>query len=219
MYRASSLSGGSQTSHAAILARGRGIPAVAAVTGILRQVKTGRYDRRRRPQWQRGGQSDPEALSAYLKLQREFFDLQDQLAENRDDPAVTADGTELQLLSNINDWWMRRLRRRWAPAAVGLFRTEFIYLTPPTFRTKKSRLKSIGRSFSTAPTGGSRFARWISAVIRPCLIWAIRIRKRIRFSAGVAFGYRSNIRSFHQLKCAPYCERLPMLDRATRKYA
>ena len=32
---------GSQTSHAAIIARSRGIPAVAAVTGILRQVKTG----------------------------------------------------------------------------------------------------------------------------------------------------------------------------------
>ncbi len=32
---------GSQTSHAAIIARSRGIPAVSGVSGILRQVKTG----------------------------------------------------------------------------------------------------------------------------------------------------------------------------------
>ncbi len=45
---------------------------------------------------------DAETESAYRKLQREFVDLKDQLAENRDQPAVTADGIRLELLANVN---------------------------------------------------------------------------------------------------------------------
>ena len=45
---------------------------------------------------------DAESESAYRKLQREFVHLKDVLAENRDLPAVTADGTALDLLANIN---------------------------------------------------------------------------------------------------------------------
>ena len=64
---------GSQTSHAAIIARSRGIPAISGVRGILRQVKTGDtivVDGR-------DGHvlinPDAEQRSAYLKLEREFF--------------------------------------------------------------------------------------------------------------------------------------------------
>ena len=45
---------------------------------------------------------DAETAPAFRKLEREFFDLKDQLAENRDQPAVTADGVPLELLANIN---------------------------------------------------------------------------------------------------------------------
>ncbi|MCU0877164.1 MAG: PEP-utilizing enzyme [Pirellulaceae bacterium] len=69
---------GSQTSHAAIIARSRGIPAISGVRGILRQVKTGDMlvvDGR-------GGHvlinPDAEQRSAYLKLEREFVLLKDQ---------------------------------------------------------------------------------------------------------------------------------------------
>ena len=46
---------------------------------------------------------DAETTSAYLKLQREFFDLKDALAINRDQPAVSADGEAVELLANINN--------------------------------------------------------------------------------------------------------------------
>ncbi|MDG2380710.1 MAG: phosphoenolpyruvate--protein phosphotransferase [Pirellulaceae bacterium] len=120
---------GSQTSHAAIIARSRGIPAVAAVKGILRQVKTGDkivVDGR-------AGHvevnPDPEVLSAYIKLEREFFELQDHLAENRDLPAVTSDGTQLQLLANINSVVDAEAAVAMGADGVGLYRTEFLYLT------------------------------------------------------------------------------------------
>src|SRR5207253_9925615 len=93
---------GSQTSHAAIIARSRGIPAISGIRGILRQVQTGdtlAVDGR-------SGQvfinPDAEQRSAFLKLEREFFHLKDQLAANRDLPATTADATALELLANVN---------------------------------------------------------------------------------------------------------------------
>lgn len=122
---------GSQTSHAAIIARSRGIPAISGIRGILRQVKTGDtlvVDGR-------GGHvlvnPDAEQRSAYLKLEREFFHLKDQLAANRDLPARTADGVELELLANVNSAADAKAAVAMGASGVGLFRTEYIYLTHP----------------------------------------------------------------------------------------
>jgi phosphotransferase system enzyme I (PtsI) len=120
---------GSQTSHAAIIARSRGIPAVSGVRGILKQVKTGD----RIVVDGRDGHvlidPDPETLSAYRKLEREFFDLKDHLAENRDHPAATADGIQLELLANINNAADARAATSMGATGIGLFRTEYLYLT------------------------------------------------------------------------------------------
>ena len=94
---------GGGTSHAAILARSRGIPAVSGVVGITNEVRSGDLivvDGRDglvlvRP--------DSETISAYRKMQREFFDLKDQLVLNRDQPAISADGAQVELLANINN--------------------------------------------------------------------------------------------------------------------
>jgi phosphoenolpyruvate-protein phosphotransferase (PTS system enzyme I) len=122
---------GSQTSHAAIIARSRGIPAISGVRGILRQVKTGDtlvVDGR-------DGHvlinPDAEQRSAYLKLEREFVHLKDQLAANRDEPARTADGVGLELLANVNSAADARAAVAMGASGVGLFRTEYIYLTHP----------------------------------------------------------------------------------------
>jgi len=122
---------GSQTSHAAIIARSRGIPAISGMRGILRHVKTGDsliVDGR-------GGHvlinPDAEQRSAYLKLEREFVLLKNQLATNRDQPARTADGHSLELLANVNSPADSRAAVGMGASGVGLFRTEYIYLTHP----------------------------------------------------------------------------------------
>jgi phosphotransferase system enzyme I (PtsI) len=122
---------GSQTSHAAIIARSRGIPAISGIRGVLRQVKTGDtlvVDGR-------DGHvlvnPDAEQRSAYLKLEREFFHLKDQLAANRDLPAQTADGVALELLANVNSAIDAKAAIAMGASGVGLFRTEYIYLTHP----------------------------------------------------------------------------------------
>jgi len=132
--------GGSQTSHAAIIARGRGIPAVCGVDGILQYIKTGDsviVDGR-------DGlvlvNPAPETASAYRKLEREFFHLKDQLAENRDHPALTLDGEPVELLANINGIADAQAAHAMGATGIGLFRTEYLYLTHPTVPGEEEQL-------------------------------------------------------------------------------
>jgi len=120
---------GGSTSHAAILARSRGIPAVSGVEGIMGEVESGDLmivDGRDgmvivRP--------DQEATSAYRKVQREFFNLKDRLVANRDLPAKSADGTQVELLANINNLADAQAAQKVGATGVGLFRTEYLFLT------------------------------------------------------------------------------------------
>jgi phosphoenolpyruvate-protein phosphotransferase (PTS system enzyme I) len=120
---------GGSTSHVAILARSRGIPAVSGVDGIMNQVENGDMmivDGRDgmillRP--------DQEATSAYRKVQREFFNLKDRLVANRDLPAKSADGTHIELLANINNLADAQAAHKVGATGVGLFRTEYLFLT------------------------------------------------------------------------------------------
>ncbi len=122
---------GGGTSHAAILARSRGVPAVSGVQGVCRQIKTGDTVIVDGREGHVLVNPDAETTSAYLKLQREFVDLKDTLAENRDQPAVTADGIKLELLANVNNVGDARAAAAMGASGIGLFRTEYIFLTHP----------------------------------------------------------------------------------------
>ncbi|AMV37282.1 phosphoenolpyruvate--protein phosphotransferase [Planctomyces sp. SH-PL62] len=120
---------GGSTSHAAILARSRGIPAVSGVEGIMNDVVAGDLmvvDGREghvivRP--------DREATAAYRKVQREFFNFKDSLIANRDQPAVSCDGTQIELLANINNVADAHAADTVGASGVGLLRTEYLFLT------------------------------------------------------------------------------------------
>lgn len=142
---------GSQTSHAAIIARSRGIPAVSGLRGALKQIKTGDtlvVDAR-------GGHvllnPDPEQRSAYLKLEREFVVLKDQLAENHDQPAVSGDGVPLELLANINGVHDAKAAGAMGASGVGLFRTEYVYLTHPDVPDEEEQFQAYCESVRACP--------------------------------------------------------------------
>lgn len=142
---------GGQTSHAAILARSRGVPAVSGVKGIQKTVKTGDtlvVDGREgvvivNP--------DTETASAYLKLQREFFNLKDTLAENRDQPSVTADGIKVELMANINNLVDAQAAEAMGASGVGLFRTEYIFLTHPDVPDEEQQLAAYREIIAASP--------------------------------------------------------------------
>jgi phosphotransferase system enzyme I (PtsI) len=142
---------GGGTSHAAILARSRAIPAVSGVTEIANDVRTGDtiiVDGREgvvlvRP--------NAETTAAYRKIQREFFDLKDRLVLNRDLPAISADGAQIELLANINNVADARAAVKVGASGVGLFRTEYLYLTHASVPDEEEQYQYYRQVIEEAP--------------------------------------------------------------------
>ena len=142
---------GGGTSHAAILARSRGIPAVSGVVGITGEIRSGDtiiVDGREgivlvRP--------TNDETSAYRKLQREFFDLKDRLILNRDQPAVSADGAQIELLANINNVADAQAAVKVGATGVGLFRTEYLFLSHPDVPDEEEQYQHYRQVIEDSP--------------------------------------------------------------------
>jgi phosphoenolpyruvate-protein phosphotransferase len=142
---------GGTTGHAAILARSLGIPAVSGLRGILREVHTGdlvAVDGREGHVYLNPG---PEVEAAYRKLQREYVDLRDRLIENRDQEPVTTDGIAVELLANINGPADAVMATRVGASGVGLYRTEYLFLTHPSVPDEEEQLAAYREVIEAAP--------------------------------------------------------------------
>jgi phosphoenolpyruvate-protein phosphotransferase len=142
---------GGATGHAAILARSLGIPAVSGLRGILREVRTGdliALDGREGHVLLNPG---PEVEAAYRKLQREYVNLRDRLIENRDLEAVTPDGTQIELLANVNSPADSEMAMRVGAAGVGLYRTEYLFLAHPTVPDEEEQLAAYRAVLDASP--------------------------------------------------------------------
>jgi phosphoenolpyruvate-protein phosphotransferase len=142
---------GGATGHAAILARSLGIPAVSGLRNILREVQTGNLlavDGREGHVHLNPG---PEVEAAYRKLQREYVNLRDRLIENRDQEAVSADGIPIELLANINSVADADMAAQAGATGVGLYRTEYLFLTHPTVPDEEEQLADYRAVIEAAP--------------------------------------------------------------------
>ncbi len=142
---------GGSTSHAAILSRSRGIPAVSGCTEITSDVHSGDtivVDGRDgvvlvRP--------DAETISAYRKMQREFFQLKDQLVANRDQPSASKDGIPVELLGNINNVADAQAAEKVGAGGVGLFRTEYLFITHQDVPDEEEQYEYYRQVIESAP--------------------------------------------------------------------
>jgi len=144
---------GGSTGHAAILARSLGIPAVSGLRGICKEVRTGELialDGREGHVYLNPG---PEVEAAYRKLQREYVDLRDSLIENRDQDAVSPDGVRVELLANVNGPDDAATATRAGACGVGLYRTEYLFLTHPTVPDEEEQLAAYRAVIEAAPQG------------------------------------------------------------------
>jgi phosphoenolpyruvate-protein phosphotransferase (PTS system enzyme I) len=142
---------GGANGHAAILARSLGIPAVSGMRGILREVQTGdllALDGREGLVYLNPG---PEVESAYRKLQREYGHLVERLIENRDQDAVSADGTEVELLANVSSPADAANAVKAGAVGVGLYRTEFLFLTHASVPDEEEQLAAYRAVIQAAP--------------------------------------------------------------------
>lgn len=142
---------GSTTGHTAILARSLGIPSVAGLGKKLRDVQTGDtvvVDGREGVIYVNPG---PEVESAYRKLQREYVHLRDKLVENRDQQATTKDGVRIELLANVNSPADAATAVKVGAVGVGLYRTEYLFLTHQAVPTEEEQLAIYRRVIEVSP--------------------------------------------------------------------
>jgi phosphoenolpyruvate-protein phosphotransferase (PTS system enzyme I) len=142
---------GGATGHAAILARALGIPSVSGLRGILKQVVTGDLivlDGRAGSVYLK---PDPEIEAAYRKVQREYVNLRDRLIENRDQVAITLDGTTLELLANVNGPADAEMATRTGATGVGLYRTEYLFLTHPSVPNEEEQVAAYKAVIEASP--------------------------------------------------------------------
>lgn len=142
---------GSPTSHAAILARALGIPAVVSCSGLLDAVGTGgsevAVDGRTGEVVVDPDESWREAILGRADQEEQR---REELAALRDEPGVTADGWRVELAANIG-------AIQHIPAALeaggegsGLVRTEFLFLdrvTEPSVDEQVGFYAEVLRSF------------------------------------------------------------------------
>jgi phosphoenolpyruvate-protein phosphotransferase len=142
---------GGTSGHAAILARSLGIPAVSGLRGILREVQTGdliALDAREGHVYLNPG---AEVEAAYRKLNREYVDLRDRLIENRDLVPVSTDGVGVELLCNVNGPPDAVAAERVGASGVGLYRTEYLFLTHPSVPTEEEQIAAYRQVIEAAP--------------------------------------------------------------------
>jgi phosphotransferase system enzyme I (PtsI) len=119
---------GGQTSHTAIIARMLGIPAVVALSDVTSDVAGGETLIVDGTHGIVVANPDEETLRRYDQRQRDDQRLEERLRRLRDEPAVTRDGTTVQLLANIEVPEEAAEALEYGAEGVGLYRTELLFL-------------------------------------------------------------------------------------------
>ena len=119
---------GSYTSHAAIIARSLGLPAVVGINRFCEEVHTG--DQLLIDGYNGVVVINPSVstLSEYEILKKEKDKLREGLEEFINKDAETKDGREIILSANIEFAYESDLAKKNGAKGIGLFRTEFFYM-------------------------------------------------------------------------------------------
>jgi phosphotransferase system enzyme I (PtsI) len=137
---------GGRTSHAAIVARSLGIPAVVALEDLTEYTSGGDtviVDGNRgivivNP--------DEQTIQQYREYSKEFAELEHRLDAVRQKPAVTRDGVEITLLGNIEFPDEAEIVLEKGGAGIGLYRTEFLYLNTEREPSEQDHYEAYART-------------------------------------------------------------------------
>ena len=144
---------GAATGHAAILARSLNIPAVSGLDGLTRQVKTGDLIALDGREGHVHINPGPEVVAAYRKLQREYVDLVGRLVGNCGSAGrveVTASPWNCWPTSTASTTRPMAARSVCA-AGVGLYRTEYLFLTHPSVPDEEEQFQTYRSVIESAP--------------------------------------------------------------------
>ncbi len=119
---------GGRTSHAAIMARSLGVPAVVGVSRITERFRTGTLIAVDGTSGQVAVNPDERLIKFFESQKAIFAELERELLKLKNLPAVTLDGREVELSANIEmpDEVERAIS--FGARGIGLLRTEYLYL-------------------------------------------------------------------------------------------
>jgi len=156
---------GSRNSHAAIVARALGIPAVVGLGTATVDVFGGD---RVIIDGNRGNvivRPDEETIKEYQLIEKDFHVFEERLtSELKDLPAVTSDGREILILGNIEFPRDIGPSLNQGATGIGLYRTEFLFLGSNETPTEEEHFKAYSQSVGDKPLiirtvdlGGDKF--------------------------------------------------------------
>lgn len=178
---------GSRTSHTAIMARSLGIPAVVGLHDVTEKLESGYMALLDGFTGKVIINPSPETLAYYGEVEVRQFKVSKELAELREQPAITRDGQHVVLSANIElpDDIVSVATN--GAEGIGLYRTEFLYLDrdslpgedeqQETYRRVAETVRPHPLIIRTFDLGGDKIAGGIdvSDELNPFLGWrAIR---------------------------------------------
>ncbi|MDP6438859.1 MAG: phosphoenolpyruvate--protein phosphotransferase [Candidatus Brocadiia bacterium] len=145
---------GGYTSHAAILARTLGIPAVTGLPGIIDEVTDGETLVVNGSRGTATVRPTRASLRTYTRLAQQHATDRRRILAESSEPAVTRDGVRVVVQANVGRPEEIELAREYHADGIGLYRTEFEYLTDPALPSEEALYEHYARAARAFPEGG-----------------------------------------------------------------
>jgi phosphotransferase system enzyme I (PtsI) len=193
---------GGKTSHTAIIARSLGIPAVVGLKTASEEFETGDYALLDGYNGTVIVNPTDQTLFEYGQLSRIKASLEEKLLEIQKQPAVTLDGKIIHLSANIEDQNDVEAVVANGAEGVGLFRTEFLFISRDSLPTEEDQYKvyrQVAAALKPHPViirtldlGGDKFASHLQLAqeMNPFLGW-----RAIRFCLAQPELFRTQLRA------------------------
>jgi phosphotransferase system enzyme I (PtsI) len=137
---------GHRYSHASILARSLGTPAVVGVEGAALRIRTGDRVLVDGVSGVVFVHPDPSIEREYDRLEAELNAHREGLRSLTDAPSVTRDGARVRLLANANKLADTEAAVLYGAEGIGLYRTEFQFTIRPRFPTEDEQHEFLARA-------------------------------------------------------------------------
>jgi len=132
---------GGRASHAAIIAKSRGIPAVAGCGSDLNTVFNDDLIILDGIEGVVIVNPDPQTINEYVIKKEEFLGKMEHLKKLKDLPSITTDGKYIMLTANISGGDDMEAVFEQGGEGVGLFRTELLFMGRDTFPTENEQFE------------------------------------------------------------------------------
>jgi phosphotransferase system enzyme I (PtsI) len=166
---------GGRTSHTAIMARARGIPAVVGLKEAMRAAREGALALVDGSRGIAVFDPEPEVLAEHERRRRRYEELKRNFSTLKDQKCVTADGRAIGLAANLEVPEELPAILDHGADGIGLYRTEFFYLSRRALPTEEAQFqayRTIVEAMSPHPVvirtldvGGDKFASYLGTPI------------------------------------------------------